>query len=152
MSELKLITSESLMQKVERLEREADGRPQVDCPITHHFAPGMYARELFIPADTSVTGAIHKTENLVVLASGTARIATEDGYKEVTGPAVMTCKPGAKNAVYAVTDVVWINFHATTETDLEKLAEQLTESKASELLGGPENKQLLASTEHQLEN
>jgi len=26
--------------------------PQIDCPITHHFGPGIYMREAFLPAGT----------------------------------------------------------------------------------------------------
>ena len=57
----------------------------------------------------------------------------------------MTCKPGAKNAALALEDSVWTNFFATEETDQDKLVELLTESKASDLLGGDTNQQLAAN-------
>lgn len=142
-----------MREKVERLEEQLHQFPQVECPLKHHFAPGMYAREILIPSGTTITGAVHKTDNLVVLSQGTMRVATPDGSAEYSAPHIWTCKAGTKNAVFAVTDVVWTNFFPTDETDLDKLAELLTESRACELLGGSENKQLAANmAAHALEN
>lgn len=148
-----LVPPVMMRKKVERLEDVMCNMPQVDCPVRHYFAPGMYAREITIPKGTVLTGAIHKTENLVVLSKGTLRLVTDTGTVDITAPHAMTCQPGAKNAALALEDAVWTNFFPTTETDLEKLAELLTESKASELLGGASNKQLLAQAElNKLEN
>ena len=125
--------------------------PQVDCPVRHYFAPGLYAREMTIPAGTVVTGAVHKTENLIAVSMGRLRIVTEDGTREVQAGDTLTCKAGMKNAVVALEDSRWTNFMAnpTNETDADKLTEVFTESKASELLGGVNNKQLLAQAELQ---
>jgi quercetin dioxygenase-like cupin family protein len=135
----------SLREKVELLEAVMLPLPQVECPVRHYFAPGMYAREMSIPAGTVVTGAVHKTENLIVVSKGRLHIVTADGTREVSAGDTFTCKAGMKNAVYALEDSRWTNFMANpdNETDTDKLTELLTESKASELLGGPENKQLL---------
>ena len=143
----------SMRRKVELLEDAICNVPQVDCPIRHYFAPGMYAREITIPKGTVLTGAVHKTENLVVLSKGSLRLVTNTGTVDITAPSTLTCLPGTKNAAYALEDSVWTNFFPTTETDLEKLAELLTESKAEELLGGALNKQLLVQAElNKLEN
>jgi hypothetical protein len=65
----------------------------------------------------------------------------------------MLCKAGSKNAAVALEDSVWTNFFPTDETDTDALVELLTEAKASELLGGSENKQLLVQAErNKLEN
>lgn len=135
----------SMLEKVNSLERDMRSAPQVDCPVRHYFAPGMYAREIRIPAGTVLTGAIHKTENLVVLSAGRLQLVTDSGVVEICAPHTMTCHPGTKNAALALEDSVWTNFFPTTETDLDKLVELLTESKACELLGGSENKQLAAN-------
>lgn len=143
----------TMRQKVERLERAMYEMPQADCPVRHYFAPGMYAREITIPKGVTLVGAIHKTENLVVLSKGKLELVTEDGTRTVEAPCTLTVKAGAKNAALALEESVWTNFFPTTETDLDKLAELLTHSKASELLGGAENKQLLAQkAREQLEN
>lgn len=151
-----LVTGEpvpTMRQKVERLERAMYEMPQAECPVRHYFAPGMYAREITIPKGVTLVGAIHKTENLVVLSKGKLELVTEDGTRTVEAPCTLTVKAGAKNAALALEESVWTNFFPTTETDLDKLAELLTHSKASELLGGAENKQLLAQkAREQLEN
>lgn len=137
------LTPKTQRQKVERLEALIQQLPQVDCPIRNYFAPGLYAREMTIPAGTTITGAVHKRENLAVLSKGRLLLATENGPVEISAPHILTVKPGAKNAATALEDSVWTNFFATETTDLDALVEELTESTAAELIGGSQNKQLL---------
>lgn len=132
-----------MREKVLRLEEAINRTPQVDCPTRWYFAPGMAAREIRIPAGTVLTGAVHKTENLAVLSAGRLRLVTDSGVVEVAAPHTLTVKPGQKNAAYAIEDAVWTNFFPTDETDPDKLVAMLTESKATELLGGSENAQLI---------
>ena len=91
---------------------------------TNHFAEGIYLRELFVPAGVVCTGKIHRTKHITIVASGTCRITTDDGVKEITGPAVFVSEPGIKKAVYAVTDVVIMNPHPTESTDLKEIEQQ----------------------------
>lgn len=139
--------------KVQALQDSMLGLPPVDCPVKHHFAPGMFAREITIPKGTVVVGAVHKTEHLVIVSKGRLRIVSDEQTREVQAPCTFTCKPGAKNAVHALEDSVWTNFFPTTETDPDKLVEALTFAKASELLGGAQNAQRLEFAKRQeLEN
>jgi len=140
-----LVETSGLRAKVDALEASILGLPQIDIQIRHYFAPGLYAREVSIPAGALLIGAIHKTENLICVSKGSLQVVTEDGTTTVTAPAMLTCPAGRKNAVHALEDSVWTNFHPTNETDLDKLAEIFTESKSSELLGGADNKQLIAN-------
>lgn len=137
--------ADSARKRVERLEESMKNVPQTDCPVRHHFAPGVYAREITIPKGTVLVGAVHKRDNLVVLSAGRLRLVTEDGTVEIAAPHTRMCKAGAKNAAVALEDSVWTNFFATDETDPDKLVEILTESKASDLLGGSTNTQLAAN-------
>lgn len=132
-------------EKVLRLEGSMQSVEQAECPVRHYFAPGMYAREITIPKGVVLVGAIHKTNNLVVLSKGRIRMATADGTQDIAAPHTMTCMAGAKNAALALEDSVWTNFFPTDETDVDRLVEILTESKACELLGGDRNPQLLAN-------
>lgn len=134
-----------MREKVLRLEKAMQALPQVECKVRNLFAPGMYAREITIPEGVVLTGAVHKTDNFVVLSKGRLQLVTESGPVEIAAPHTMVCKAGAKNAALALEEAVWTNFFPTTETDLEKLVEMLTESTADELLGGCKNKQLLQS-------
>lgn len=138
-------TTESMREKVERLEDMLAQLPPVEIKVRHHFAPGTYAREITIPKDTVLIGAVHKTDNLVVLSAGRLRLVTESGPVVISAPHTMICKAGAKNAAIALEDSVWTNFFATEETDPDKLVELLSYSTADELMGGAKNKQFIAN-------
>lgn len=132
-------------EKVMRLERVLEDYPQVECPVWHHFAPGLYARKMLIPKGTVLTGAVHKTEHLCII-SGDIDVTTDDGIRRITDShAIITSSPGAKRAGYAHEDTYWTTVHATDETDLDKLVEELTESTSQELMGGSKNNQLIAN-------
>ena len=141
-------------EKVQRLEDAMCMIPQVDCPMRHHFAPGVYLREMTIPAGTVVTGAVHRTENLVIVSAGRVRFLTDDGVKDAVSGDVITCKPGMKNAVVTLEDSRWTNVYPNPDniTDPDILIELFTESKASDLMGGSTNKQLAANKAAQLEH
>ena len=135
----------SMQEKVKVLEEVLLEAPQVDCPVRHHFAPGIYAREITIPRGTVLTGAVHKTQNLAILSQGKLQLVTDDGTTIISAPHILTVMPGMKNAAYALEDSVWTNFFPTEETDTDVLVELLTESKATDLIGGSTNKQLVAN-------
>lgn len=100
--------------------------PQVDCPLQHVFAPGAYARTIFIPAGTVIVGKIHKHQHLNILSKGDVTVVTEGGGREsFSGPLTMVSPPGTKRAVYALTDTVWTTIHLTNETDLDKIEEEV---------------------------
>ena len=134
-----------MLEKVYALEAEIAKLPQVDCPVVNHFAPGIYAREMTIPAGVALTGAVHKTEHLNIISKGRIAVSTDDGMKEVSAPFAFVSKPGTKRVGLAIEETVWTTIHATETTDLDKLVEELTESTNAQLLGGPDNKQLLAN-------
>jgi len=98
---------------------------QVGLVETHHFSNGVYARELFIPEGTLLTGKIHKHENLNILSQGTISVATEDGVKTITAPATIVSKPGTKRLGFAHTDCVWTCVHSTDKVDLEEIENEV---------------------------
>lgn len=131
--------------KVLHLERKIAEQPQVDCPVKHYFAPGIYAREMTIPAGVVLTGAVHKTEHLCIISKGRISVSTDEGVREFAAPCTFVSKAGAKRAGYAHEETVWTTIHATDETDLDKLCEELTDMTADKLIGGKNNAQLLLS-------
>lgn len=143
--ELSADSPESMRAKVYALEAELQQCPQVDCPVVNHFAPGIYAREMTIPAGVVLTGAVHKTEHLNIVSKGRISVSTDDGMKEVSAPYTFVSKPGTKRVGFAHEETVWTTIHATDETDLDKLVVELTESTNQELLGGDDNAQLIAN-------
>lgn len=114
-------------EQIERLEREIDQLPQIELPVRHYFSPGLYAREMFIPAGTVLTGKVHKTTHMNVISAGAITVWTEEGMKLITAPHTFVSYPGTKRAGLTHADTVWTTFHVTEETDLDKLEEELTE-------------------------
>jgi len=145
-----IVAQRPMRARVERLESILEQYPQVECPVQHHFAPGVYAREMTIPAGVIATGAVHKTEHLSIVV-GHCLLTTDDGVKEICGHHTFVSKPGAKRALTAIADTVMTTIHPTEETDLEKLCVLLTESTSAQLLGGSENRQLLMAKRRELE-
>lgn len=144
-----VIPETNMREKVNRLEEEIEKLPQCEIPLTHYFAPGLYLREMRMPKNAVLTGAVHKTEHICILSKGHVQVVTEYGVLELIAPATIHSLPGAKRAIVALEDSVWTNIHHNPDnlTDPEILTEILTESKASELLGGKDNKQVLTNTE-----
>jgi quercetin dioxygenase-like cupin family protein len=119
--------------KIHRLEdfllsMPEDEKVDIDAMTFHHFAPGVYAREMKIPKGVVVTGKIHKTTHLSIVSQGKISIATEEGNKIIEAPAIFVTKPGTKRAAYALEDTTFITIHVTEETDLDKI-EQLVIAK-----------------------
>lgn len=101
---------------------------------THRFAPGVYTREMFVPAGLMITGKIHKTEHISIFLSG--RMLVTDGLgksKEIIAPIVETALPGVKRAGIALEDVRWITVHPTEETDIDVLEDMLVTNDYSEV-------------------
>lgn len=94
-------------------------------PLTHHFAPNLYARQMFLPAGHAVIGKIHKHAHLNVIVSGKVQVSTEEGLKELNGGDVFTSYAGTKRAVNVIEDTVWITFHPTDKTDLDDIENEL---------------------------
>lgn len=100
--------------------------PQVETPIRHYFSPGIYAREMFIPAGTVLTGAVHKTEHISLFV-GDITVLTDGGMQRLRGHHTFVSKPGAKRVGYAHADTWCTGFFATNETDISKLESELVE-------------------------
>jgi hypothetical protein len=116
----------SIRAKLYALQETVGSQPEVDCPLSHVFAPGAVARTIFIPAGTTVVGKIHKHKHLNILSQGEVSVVTENGGVEhFKGPLTMVSEPGTKRALYAHTDLVWTVIHVTNETDLGLLEKEV---------------------------
>ena len=100
-----------------------------DMDVRHHMTDnGLYAREMVIPAGVIITGKIKKHEHISVISAGMVTEVTEAGLQRIKAPYTMVSKPGTKRIVWAHTDVVWTTIHLTTETELDKIEEDLIAS------------------------
>ena len=102
--------------------------PAAEMPVTHMFTPGLYVREIFMPAGTLLTSKIHKTEHPFVILSGKVSVWVGDGEETLfEGPYVGVTKPGTRRVLYIHEDTRWLTFHPTEETDLAVIEQQLIE-------------------------
>lgn len=128
---------DEMRDKIVKLEQVMKEMPnQLELPVTHHFSPGVYMRELFIPKGTTLTGKIHKTEHLNILSQGDISVMTEDGVKRLQASTVIKSNPGIKRAGYAHEDSVWITVHPNVEDieDVDRLEEMLVVETFDEFL------------------
>jgi hypothetical protein len=112
-------------ESVVALQEQLAELPQVDCPLTHRFTEGAYAREIFLPANTLIIGKIHKHGHLNFITKGEVSVVTEFGTERYTAPYTFVSLPLTKRALYTHSDTIWTTVHVTTETDLIKLEEEL---------------------------
>ena len=103
--------------------------PQAETVVTDHFADGLYARELFIPAGVCLVGALHKTNHIFTVSQGECYAVTHEGKEHIVAPYTGQTRPGMKRVIYALTDTVWTTYHPTDETNPEKIAEQILEAE-----------------------
>lgn len=108
---------------MDRLEIALKKMPTGVAPVDHVFADGVYARCMNIPKGTMLTGKIHKTQHINIIAKGKITVVTEKGRRTITAPCIFVAEPNTKRAGYAHEDTVWINIHPTKETDLAKIEE-----------------------------
>lgn len=97
----------------------------IDVPVEHHFAPGVYMRQMNAKAGTVVVSKMHRTEHMNVLLSGSLTIATENGIEYLKAPAVIKSMPGTKRIGYFHEDTSWMTVHPTDSTDLEEIERQV---------------------------
>ena len=102
-------------------------------PLKHHFAPGVYAREILLPEDTVIIGKIHKHDHLIIFLSGVVSISSYKGVELVTTPGVAILPVGIKRAVYAHVDSRIVTIHVTDKTDLEEIEEEVIAKNFGEL-------------------
>ena len=117
---------EGVRKQLYELQSAVGDLPEVDCPLQHVFAPGAYARTIFIPMGTVIVGKIHKHQHLNILSQGEVLVITEGaGLQTLRGPLTMVSPAGTKRALRALTDVVWTTIHLTDKTNLAEIEDEV---------------------------
>ena len=128
------LEQKAMRDQVARAEEYMRQFPQVEMPVTHHFAHMTYARELFIPKGSVLTGKIHKYSQFNILLSGELSVLVENEVVRVKAPFRVVSPAGTKRIAYAHEDSVWITVHGTDETDLVKIEEHFIAQSEQEFL------------------
>lgn len=118
--------------QIERLEAHLIDLPQVEIPATHRFAPGLYMREIRIPADTLMTGRVHRFEHVSVMVSGDMTTLIDGEMKRVEGYHPFIAPAGTKRVGYTHTEVVWLTVHLNPDElrDITEIEAMLCEPMA----------------------
>lgn len=115
---------------IEQLEVAMLDLPQVECPVIHHFGPGIYIREVTLPAGTVAIGHKQKFPHLNILLSGSVAIIDDSNQvKVLKAPLIFTGKPGRKVG-YVLETCTWQNVYSTSETDVDKLENMFLDKSA----------------------
>lgn len=120
--------------KVFQLEALIQQLPQCEIGIEHHFAEGVYAREMRAPAGAVVTGKIHKQSQINILSKGTMSVVLGERTEEVSAPFTIVAPAGSKRAFFCHTDCVWTTILGTHEQDPDKIEDELTTNSEQEFL------------------
>jgi hypothetical protein len=128
------LVSQEFRTKVLEMESVMRKESQVECHLEHVFAPGLYARQIQMPAGALVVGKIHKHSHVNTISKGRCLVATEFGYEELVAPHTFVSKPGTKRAVLVLEDTVWTTYHPTEETDLERVEDHVIAKTYEEYL------------------
>lgn len=96
--------NESALELVRRFEKMALALPQIGIPTEHLIHAGMYARTIFMPKDSLVTGTLIKIATIVIMAGDTLWYVGEDAPVRHTGYKVVPASPGRKQVVIALAD------------------------------------------------
>lgn len=118
-------------EQIEALQQELISRVDHyslhEYPTEHYFSNGMYCRKASFPAGQLIVGAVHKEQHLFILASGQAKVWTDQGESILNSGDVICGEPGVKRVVYTITDCIGINVFKTDSTDLDEIEKQITE-------------------------
>lgn len=121
------------------LERAEGKMLQGVQPVTflkHHFAPGIYMREIWMPAGAIILGHEHLTEHLNVVVSGKCLVRSEGNIRPISaGPCPVTFKSGAgvRKALYIIEDTTWFTVHVNPDNcrDIPTLEQRYTRKSAT---------------------
>lgn len=116
-------------ENIEQAEAALLNLPQVACDVIHRFGPGIYIREVFIPAGTFAIGHHQKYEHMNVFLKGAVTMFKDGQIVELRAPMSFVGQPGRKIG-YVTEDMYWQNIYATDETDIEKLEQMFFEKDA----------------------
>ena len=111
--------------KLLELECVCKSMEQVVIEPREYFCNGVYAREIFIPAGTTLVGEIHNYPHINVVSKGKIRVATDEGVKVIEAPCTFISPAGVKRAGFVLEDTVWTTIHATDKTNSNDIRQEV---------------------------
>lgn len=97
----------------------------VEPRTAHHFAAGVYVREMDLLAGQSVQTHTHKYDHLSILGKGEVEVYVDGVTTHYAAPACILIKAGVVHGLFALSDSTWFCAHAADEDSVEALDAQL---------------------------
>jgi len=110
--------------------RELLSKPQVECPVIHHFGPGVCIREVSMPSGSVAIGHRQKYHHMNILLKGKVLMIENGKTKILTAPAIFVGEPGQKVG-YILEDMVWQNIYATDLKTPDEIEAEFIEKDAA---------------------
>lgn len=92
-----------------------------DYPLVHRFAPGLYVREVSVPAGQFIVGRKHLHPTVNFLMKGRVSVVSGGRVMHLTAPCTFVSEAGVRKAAIVHEDMIWTNVHATDETDIGRI-------------------------------
>ena len=86
-----------------------------------------------MPKGMLISSKLHKTNSPYFVLEGDLTVVTGEGEIRIKAPFWGVTKAGTKRILYIHEDTRWITVHATDETDLEKIEDDLIAKSYDEL-------------------
>lgn len=87
---------------------------QIDFPVIHRFTPGLYIREIYMPAEALILSKIHLTQHPFVISKGSVYVKMKDDEWELLeAPYTGITYPGTRRILSIKEDCIWTTFHPT---------------------------------------
>ena len=82
---------------------------------SHYFAPGMYLRELTIPAGMLIVGKTHKYQHFLIITRGSGRVISEFADREMEAGDIYVSPAWSKRAILAYEDLTMVTVHVNED-------------------------------------
>jgi hypothetical protein len=105
----------------EKLMKEMPQEVKRELKVEHDFSLGVYARILYIPADTILVGKLHKYPQINLIRQGDLSVLVGDKVKRLKAPFVVASPAGTKRIAYVHRDTVWVTVHGTNLKDVDEI-------------------------------
>lgn len=123
--------------EIDKVEKYLSSLPaRVMGDIYEEGTPGLYTRQITIPAETLITSSVHRTCHPFVITKGAVTVynAFDDSQDLFTAGHRGITYPGSRRVLYTHEETVWITFHSTDRIGydfigLEKHEQQLIFTK-----------------------
>lgn len=116
-------------------DAEMEKYPQIECPVTHIFTPGLYIREIHMPANSIITSLLHLTTHPYVVTKGEFSVWYHNiPTQRIKAPYKGITEAGTRRMLLIHEDTDWMTFHVTDKKDPDEIMEEITSNDFNPLI------------------